>query len=86
MSLQIQLNDSLQQEEVVALYRANDWSSADKPEQLLAALRNSHSLVTARLDAAWSGLAMPSPMVIWWSITRTCWYIRSFRGRVSAGR
>ena len=56
MPLQIQLNDSLQQEEVVALYRANDWSSADKPEQLLAALRNSHSLVTARLDGRLVGL------------------------------
>lgn len=56
MPLQIQLNDSLQQDEVVALYRANDWSSADKPEQLLAALRNSHSLVTARLDGRLVGL------------------------------
>ena len=56
MPLQIQLNDSLQQEEVVALYRANDWSSADKPEQLLAALRNSHCLVTARVDGLLVGL------------------------------
>ena len=56
MPLQIQLNDSLQQDEVVALYRANDWSSADKPEQLLAALRNSHCLVTARVDGLLVGL------------------------------
>jgi len=56
MPLQIQLDDSLQQDEVVALYRANDWSSADKPEQLLAALRNSHGLVTARLDGRLVGL------------------------------
>jgi GNAT superfamily N-acetyltransferase len=34
-------------EEVVALYRANAWSSAEKPELLLQALRASHSLVTA---------------------------------------
>lgn len=32
---------------VVALYRANDWSSADKPELLHKALLASHSLVTA---------------------------------------
>ena len=56
MPLQIQLDDSLQQDEVVALYRANDWSSADKPELLLAALRNSHSLVTARMDGRLVGL------------------------------
>ncbi|VTR99391.1 gcn5 family acetyltransferase : GCN5 family acetyltransferase OS=Sphingobacterium sp. ML3W GN=KO02_09895 PE=4 SV=1: Acetyltransf_7 [Tuwongella immobilis] len=36
--------------EVVALYRANGWSAADKPAELLAALTGSHSLVTA-----WSG-------------------------------
>lgn len=34
-------------EEVVALYRANAWSSAEKPELLLQALRASHTLVTA---------------------------------------
>ena len=56
MPLQIQLGDSLQQDEVIDLYRANDWSSADKPEQLLAALRNSHCLVTARVDGLLVGL------------------------------
>jgi GNAT superfamily N-acetyltransferase len=34
-------------EKVVALYKANGWSSADKPELLLKALRNSHGLVSA---------------------------------------
>src|SRR5947199_3602993 len=34
-------------DEVIALYRANGWSSADKPRELLAALAGSHSLVTA---------------------------------------
>lgn len=34
-------------DQVVALYRANDWSSANKPEQLMNALRHSHSLVSA---------------------------------------
>jgi GNAT superfamily N-acetyltransferase len=41
---------------VLALYQANQWSSADKPQQLLAALRNSHSLVTARRDGRLLGL------------------------------
>ncbi|MES3022368.1 MAG: GNAT family N-acetyltransferase [Pseudomonadota bacterium] len=48
--MQIRMDDQLEEAEVVALYRANLWSSADKPQQLLAALRNSHALVTARDD------------------------------------
>ena len=55
-SAQISLNDSIEQSEVIDLYRANQWSSADKPEQLLAALRNSHSLVTARLNGKLVGI------------------------------
>lgn len=56
MALSISLDDRIETDEVIALYRANDWSSADKPEQLLAALRNSHSLVTARVDGRLVGL------------------------------
>lgn len=50
------MQDTLEQSEVIALYRANEWSSAEKPDQLLAALRNSHSLVTARLDGQLIGI------------------------------
>ncbi|MDM9384920.1 GNAT family N-acetyltransferase [Chlorogloeopsis sp. ULAP01] len=32
---------------ILTLYKANHWSSADKPEQLYNALTNSHSLVSA---------------------------------------
>jgi ribosomal protein S18 acetylase RimI-like enzyme len=56
MSLAISLSDSLNDEEVVALYKANAWSSAEKPKQLLAALRNSHALVTARASGSLVGL------------------------------
>ena len=52
----ISLQDAIELEEVVALYRANEWSSAEKPTQLMAALRNSHSLVTARIDGQLIGL------------------------------
>ena len=34
-------------EDVLALYRANDWSSAQKPKLLQKALQASHSLVSA---------------------------------------
>ncbi len=37
-------------ERIIELYRANNWSSADKPEQLHQALINSHTLLSA-----WSG-------------------------------
>ena len=37
----IKLND------IIDLYRANKWSSADKPTELYNALRNSHSLFSA---------------------------------------
>ena len=50
------MQDTIEQSEVIALYRANEWSSAEKPAQLLAALRNSHSLVTARLNGQLIGL------------------------------
>lgn len=52
----IMLDDDIEKGEVIALYKANEWSSADKPEQLMAALRNSHSLVTARIDSKLIGL------------------------------
>lgn len=32
---------------VLELYRANDWSSADNPARLMAALRGSHRVVSA---------------------------------------
>jgi GNAT superfamily N-acetyltransferase len=57
MNVVINSEDQITTEEVIALYKANEWSSANKPEQLLAALRNSHSLVTARIDNKLVGLA-----------------------------
>lgn len=56
MHVDINLNDSLDEHEVIALYRANNWSSAEKPHQLLPALRHSHSLVTARVEGRLVGL------------------------------
>jgi GNAT superfamily N-acetyltransferase len=41
---------------VLALYRANAWSSAEKPDLLLQALRGSHSLITAWDGAKLVGL------------------------------
>jgi GNAT superfamily N-acetyltransferase len=56
MPLVISLSDQIEELEVVSLYRSNVWSSADKPVELLAALRNSHGLVTARKEGRLVGL------------------------------
>lgn len=57
MDIQIEINASIEEVEVIKLYKANKWSSAEKPEKLLPALRNSHSLVTARISGVLVGLA-----------------------------
>jgi GNAT superfamily N-acetyltransferase len=50
MEVKIEINGQVEQAEVVDLYKANHWSSAEKPEKLIPALRNSHTLVTARIE------------------------------------
>ena len=57
VEIYIQVNGQIQEREVIDLYRANNWSSAEKPEQLLPALRNSHTLVTARVSGVLVGIA-----------------------------
>lgn len=52
----ISLEDTIDDGEVIDLYKANAWSSAEKPNELLAALRNSHSLVTARVSGNLIGI------------------------------
>ncbi len=56
MNVDITINDDINQTEVIALYKANAWSSAEKPSQLLAALKGSHTLVTARIGDKLVGL------------------------------
>ncbi|KXO09175.1 Histone acetyltransferase HPA2 [Moritella sp. JT01] len=56
MNIEIELNDSIEDKEVIDLYKANSWSSAKKPELLIPALRNSHSLVTARVGGSLVGI------------------------------
>lgn len=56
MNIAVSFADQPKQDEVIRLYRANGWSSAEKPGQLMAALRNSHALVTARIEGELVGL------------------------------
>ena len=48
MPLEISLPDQISTGEVLDFYRANQGSSAGRPNELLAPLRNWHSLVTYR--------------------------------------
>ena len=56
MEVKISLNDEIKDKETLAIYRINKWSAAEKPQELMAALRNSHSLVTARISGVLVGL------------------------------
>ena len=56
MDISVTLNDRVETGEVIELYQSNQWSAAEKPEQLMAGLRGSHSLVTARIDGKLVGL------------------------------
>jgi hypothetical protein len=50
MNVVVSCSDAVDTGAVIDLYRANGWSSANRPGALLAALGNSHSLVAARAD------------------------------------
>ncbi|MNK14535.1 putative acetyltransferase [compost metagenome] len=56
MNITISLNGDLNENDILKLYQANKWSAADKPELLIKALLNSHSLVTAWDGAILVGL------------------------------
>jgi GNAT superfamily N-acetyltransferase len=56
MPVEVFMDDSIRTDEVIEIYAGNGWSSADKPVALMAALRNSHSLVTARSAGKLVGL------------------------------
>ena len=47
MEVTIRETRAIDPEQILALYKANGWSAADKPKELCNALMNSHSLVSA---------------------------------------
>lgn len=56
MTIEYAEGRDLDREGVLALYRANSWSSADKPDALCAALRGSETVVSAWEGALLVGL------------------------------
>lgn len=47
MPIQLRVDKQLEQSQVIPLYKANKWSSGEKPAQLMKALANSHKVITA---------------------------------------
>lgn len=73
-------------ENVLALYRANGWSSADKPELLLKALLASHSLGTAWDGARLIGLGnaiSDGHLVVYYP--HSCWCFQNTRDAALGG-
>ena len=67
MKLRLRLEDQIETDEVIALYQANGWSSAEKPEKLVSAFKHSDALVTARISGKLVGLGNAISDGIWFS-------------------
>ena len=48
MRIEISERKDIKLEDIIRLYRANSWSSSEKPSELYNGLMNSHSLITAQ--------------------------------------
>ena len=85
MAITLSERRDLPRQAVLELYRANGWSSADKPEALMAALAGSHAVVTAWEGDRLLGLGNALSDGTWWSTTRISWCTRIAAGGASAG-
>ena len=56
MTISLSVKRDLDANDILQLYKSNKWSAAEKPELLMKALLNSHSLVTAWDGATLVGL------------------------------
>ena len=56
MNISLSVKRDLDANDILQLYKSNKWSAAEKPELLMKALLNSHSLVTAWDGATLVGL------------------------------
>ncbi|MFA0088717.1 GNAT family N-acetyltransferase [Vibrio sp. 10N.261.51.F12] len=56
MEVSVQISKEIEADEVIDLYRANGWSSAEVPAKLIPALLNSDTLVIARNNGKLIGI------------------------------
>jgi GNAT superfamily N-acetyltransferase len=47
MNIELSEGRNIDKDQVLELYRKNNWSAADKPEELMKALGSSHALISA---------------------------------------
>ena len=73
-------------DQAIALYESVEWSSAKKPDLLLKALKNSHTVVTAWDGERLVGLGNAILMVILLCTIPIWLYILSIRVKVSGQR
>lgn len=56
MNINLREDKTLNQNQVINLYKANRWSAGEKPKELIAALANSDAVITAWHDDRLVGL------------------------------
>lgn len=56
-SIDFRFDKKLPEDQVIALYKAIEWSSAEKPKELMKALANSHCVISAWDEQKLIGLA-----------------------------
>lgn len=56
-NIRVGINESFQEKDVLEIYKSNNWSSAEKPELLISALKNAHTLILAYLGTQMVGVA-----------------------------
>ena len=57
MKIEVKETRDLPEDQVIEIYRRNEWSSAERPELLYKALINSHTLISAWADGRLVGIA-----------------------------
>jgi hypothetical protein len=70
MEIEIKEIKEVNKEKIIELYKANKWSSAEKPDLLYKALMNSDSLITAWDGNRLVGLGNAISDGYWLFITR----------------
>jgi len=84
MEIEIKEIKEVNKEKIIELYKANKWSSAEKPDLLYKALMNSDSLITAWDGNRLVGLGNAISDGYWLFITRIFWYTLIIKEKESA--
>ena len=64
----VSLSDTIEHDEVLALYVANRWSSAEKPELRGSTVTSKFRPFLEGLSSAGAGLRAATVKVLWWHV------------------